>query len=41
MKIIIIITRWLVKEVLVFSSTGYILFMDDGSEHKVDYSDDG
>ena len=33
--------RWLVKEILVFCNTGYILSMDDDSERKVDDSDDG
>ena len=27
---------WLVKEILAFCSIGYILFMDDDSEYKVD-----
>ena len=34
-------TRLLIKEILVFCSTGYILFMDDNCEHKVVNSDDG
>ena len=33
--------RWLVKEILIFLSIGYMLFMDNDSEHKVDDSDDG
>ena len=33
--------RLLIKEILVFCSTGYILFMDDNCEHKVVNSDDG
>ena len=32
---------WLVKEILVFWSIGYILFMDYDSKHKVDDLDDG
>ena len=33
--------QWLVKEILVFWSIGYIRFIGDDSEHKVDDSDDG
>ena len=32
---------WLVKEILVFWSIGYILFVDDDNGRKVDDSDDG
>ena len=33
--------QWLAKEIFVFLSVGYVLFMDDDSRRKVDYLDDG